>query len=66
MQHNTVASANCDTMPGTDQSRSKVTSGIERTGEAELSPGAIREFNKVIDDIERMELKFEQLLNSIP
>lgn len=59
-------STSSDTVPGADQSRSKVTAGSERTGEAEVSSGALRQFNKVIDDIERMELKCEQLLNSLP
>ena len=59
-------SPGCNSMPGADQSRFESQAGIERTGESELSPGTLRQFNKVIDDIERMELKCEQLLNSVP
>lgn len=55
-----------DTMPGTDQSGPQAAGGIGGTGTAELSAGALRQLNKVIDDIERMELKCEQLLNSVP
>lgn len=59
-------SAGSNTVPGADQSRSEAASGIGGTGTAELSSGSLRKFNKVIDDIERMELKCEQLLNSVP
>ena len=59
-------STGSNTMPGADQGRSQATGGIGGTGTAELSDGALRQFNKVIDDIERLELKCEQLLNSLP
>jgi archaellum component FlaF (FlaF/FlaG flagellin family) len=55
-----------DALPGTNQSRSQAAGGIGGTGTAELSAGSLRQFNKVIEDIERMELKCEQLLNSVP
>ena len=54
------------TMPGADQSRSKAEGGTGGTGTAELSAGALQQFNKVIDDIVLMGLKCEQLLNSVP
>lgn len=59
-------SAGSNSMPGTDQGRPKAASGIGGTGTAELSAGSLRQLNKVIDDIEKMELKCEQLLNSVP
>ena len=55
-----------NTVPGTDRGGPKAASGIGGTGTAELSTEALRQFNKVIDDIDRMELKCEQLLNSVP
>lgn len=58
--------AGSNAMPGTDKGGSKAAGGIGGTGQAELSAGALRKFNKVIEDIERMELKCEQLLNSVP
>lgn len=61
-----TTSTGCNPMPGSDQSRFESQAGIERTGESELSPGTLRQFNKVIDDIERLELKCEQILNSVP
>ena len=61
-----AAGAGCDTMPGADQGSPKTQAGIERIGEAELSAGALRQFNQVIDDIGKMGLKCEQLLNSLP
>lgn len=59
-------STGSNAMQGGDQSRSGAASGIGGIGTAELSAGALRKFNKVIEDIERMELKCEQLLNSVP
>lgn len=59
-------STGSNTMPGADQGGPKTAGGIRGTGTAELSAGALRQFNKVIDDIEKMELKCEQLLNSVP
>lgn len=53
-------------LPGADKSRPQAAGGIGGTGMAELSAGALRQFNKVIDDIESMQLKCEQLLNSVP
>ena len=53
-------------LSGTDKSRPQAAGGIGGTGTAELSAGSLRQFNKVIDDIERLELKCEQLLNSVP
>lgn len=59
-------SAGSNAMQGRDEGGPKAEGGIGGTGTAELSAGALRQFNKVIDDIERMELKCEQLLNSVP
>lgn len=59
-------STGSNSVSGSDQGRSKAAGGIGGTGTAELSSGALQQFNKVIDDIERMELKCEQLLNSVP
>jgi len=63
---NCAASTGSNSMLGTDQRRSKTQAGVERTGEAELSSGNLRQLNQVISDIERMEWKCEQLLNSVP
>lgn len=62
---NCTVGTSSNTMPGTDQGRPQAAGGIGGTGTAELSAGALQQFNKVIDDIERMELKCEQLLNSV-
>lgn len=63
---NCATSAGGNSMPGTDQSRPKTQAGIERTGEAELPAGNLRQLNQVIADIEKLEWKCEQLLNSVP
>ena len=52
-------------MPGTDKGRAKAETGASGTGEAELSSGNLRKLNSVIDSIEKLELKCEQLLNSV-
>lgn len=59
------ASASCDSVPGTNKDRPGVKERNTGTGEAELSPGNLRQLNSVIDSIERLELKCEQLLNSV-
>ena len=59
------ASSGCDSVPGTDKGRAKAETGASGTGEAELSPGNLRKLNSVIDSIEKLELKCEQLLNSV-
>mgnify|MGYP001581809211 CR=1 FL=1 len=59
-------SAGSNTVPGADKSRPQAEGGIGGTGTTELSSGALQQFNKVINDIERMELKCEQLMNSMP
>ena len=62
-----ASKTSCDTntMPGTDESRHAPGGGSARVAEAELSPSAAREFNKVIDRIEEMQLKCERLLNTV-
>lgn len=59
--------ANCgsDTMPGAGKDRSTTQKGFERVGQTELPESNLRELNKVISDIERMQLKCEQVLNSV-
>ena len=59
------ASSGCYSVPGTDKSGTKTETGTSETGEAELSSGNLRKLNEVIDSIERLELKCEQLLNSV-
>ena len=59
------ASSGCYSVPGTDKSGTKTETGTSGTGEAELSSGNLRKLNSVIDSIERLELKCEQLLNSV-
>lgn len=59
------ASTGCYSVPGTDKSGTKTETGTSGTGEAELSPGNLRKLNSVINSIERLELKCEQLLNSV-
>lgn len=59
------ASTGCDSVPGADKGGAKTEAGTSGTGEAELSPGNLRQLNEVIDSIERLELKCEQLLNSV-
>lgn len=54
-----------DTLPRSDSNRPEITSGTGGTGKAELSETANREFSKVIDQIEDMQLKCELLLNQI-
>ena len=61
-----TVSAGSNAMPGADKGRPKAETGITGSGEAELSAGALQQFNQVIDDIERMELKCEEMLNSLP
>ena len=61
-----TASCSGDSMPGSDSDRSKAAGGTGGTGKAELSETANREFSKVIDKIEDMQLKCELLLNQIP
>jgi len=62
-----TASSCSNAMPGTDQGRSKITSGTTGIGEAELSPGTLRQLNQVIDVIDnQLKLKCEQLLNIVP
>lgn len=60
------ASSNCSTVPGADQGRSKASTGNTGINEAELSPENLRQLNAVISDIERLELKCEKLVNSLP
>jgi len=59
------ASSGCYSVPGTDKSGTKTETGTSGTGEAELSSGNLRKLNEVIDSIEKLELKCEQLLNSV-
>ncbi len=59
-------STGSNALPGTDKGGPKAAGGIGGTGTAELSAGSLQQFNKVIDDIEKLELKCEQLLNSVP
>lgn len=59
------ASAGCDSVPGSDKGGTKTEAGTSGIGEAELSTGNLRKLNEVIDSIERLELKCEQLLNSV-
>ena len=59
------ASTSCDSVPGTNKGGAKAETGTTGIGEAELSPGNLRQLNSVIDSIERLELKCEQLLNSV-
>lgn len=56
----------CDTnaMPGAAKSGQGTAAGSARFGQAELPAENLRELNKVINDIERMALKCELLLNS--
>lgn len=61
-----TASTCSNTVPGTSEGGSGVTEGTARIGEAELPARNLQELNRVINDIERMELKCEQLLNSVP
>lgn len=60
------SSSSCNSMPGTNQSGAKTKEGTSGIGEAELSSGNLRQLNEVIFNIEQMELKCEQLLNSVP
>lgn len=60
------ASSGCDSVPGADKGGAKSETGTTGIGEAELSPGNLRKLNSVIDSIEKLELKCEQLLNSMP
>ena len=59
------ASSSCDSVPGTNKGGAKAETGDSGAGEAELSAGNLRQLNEVIDSIERLELKCEQLLNSV-
>lgn len=59
------ASAGCNSVPGTDKGRAKAETGASGTGEAELSPGNLRQLNEVISNVERMELLCEKLLNTL-
>ena len=59
------ASSGCDSLPGTNKGGAKAETGDSGAGEAELSAGNLRQLNEVIDSIERLELKCEQLLNSV-
>ena len=59
------ASTGCDSVPGTNKGGAKAETGTTGIGEAELSPGNLRKLNEVIDSIEKLELKCEQLLNSV-
>ena len=59
------ASTGCNSVPGTDKGGTKAETGTSGIGEAELSPGNLRKLNEVIDSIEKLELKCEQLLNSV-
>ena len=59
------ASSGCDSLPGTNKGGAKAETGDSGAGEAELSAGNLRQLNSVIDSIERLELKCEQLLNSV-
>lgn len=61
----TKTSCNSDTVPGTSESRSKVTGGIGGTGKAELPAENIRRLNETISMIEDMQLKCERVLNTV-
>lgn len=57
----------CDTnaMPGAAKGGQGTAAGSARISTAELPAENLRELNKVINDIERMALKCELLLNSV-
>lgn len=61
-----TASCGGDSMSRSDSDRSKIAGGTGGTGQTELSEAANREFSKVIDKIEDMQLKCELLLNQLP
>lgn len=63
---NCAVSAGSDTLPGSDKNRSAAAAESERTGEAELSEGNLRQLNEVISEIEEMQLKCERVINSVP
>lgn len=54
-----------DTLPGTSKSGQGSKEGTERTSQAELPAENLQELNSVIEDIERMALKCELLLNTV-
>jgi len=61
-----TVSAGSNTVPGAGQNRPAAKEGSERSGEAELSAGNLRQLNEVISKIEEMEVKCERVLNTIP
>ena len=61
-----TVSAGSNAVPGAGQNRPAAKEGSERSGEAELSAGNLRQLNEVISKIEEMELKCERVLNTIP
>jgi len=61
-----TVSAGSNAVPGAGQNRPAVKEGSDRSGEAELSAGNLRQLNEVISKIEEMELKCERVLNTIP
>lgn len=67
MPVNTAKASSCvNTMPGSVIGSGIGKSGNVETATAELSEAATREFNKVVDKIEKMQLNCEALLNKIP
>lgn len=61
------ASSCSNTMPGTGEGRSKSAEGIAGTGQAELPERNRERLESVIYDIDnKLKLKCEQLLNSLP
>lgn len=61
-----ATSCSGNALPRSDSDRSKIEGGTGGTGATELSEAATREFSKVIDKIEDMQLKCELLLNQLP
>lgn len=59
------ASTCSNSVSGTNKDRSTIAEGNSGTGSAELPERNIRQLNSVIDSIEKLELKCEQLLNSV-
>lgn len=59
-------STGSNAVPRAGQNRPAATEGSQRSGEAELSAGNLRQLNEVISKIEEMEVKCERVLNTIP
>lgn len=62
---NTKNNCSSNSMSRTAKDRSKTTGGIGGTGQAELPRENIRELDKTIQMIEKMQLKCELVLNSM-